>query len=53
MYLRLQAMDGAWLRHYSWKCQPVDTSTGPTGMRVRIFYLKPILLYYIIFVKSC
>lgn len=31
-----QGMEGAWLRHYSWRCQPVNTSTGPEGMRVSI-----------------
>jgi hypothetical protein len=28
-------MNGGWLRHYSWRCQPVDTSTTDFGMRVR------------------
>lgn len=30
----LQGMNGGWLRHYSWRCQPVDTSRSEFGMRV-------------------
>ena len=43
---------GAWLFHYSWKCQPVDFSTSPHAMRVRFFFLYCtccILYYKIIF----
>lgn len=30
-------MNGGWLRHYSWRCQPVDTSNTEAGLRVSIF----------------
>lgn len=26
VYLFVEGMNGGWLRHYSWRCQPVDTS---------------------------
>ncbi|XP_058816151.1 elongation of very long chain fatty acids protein AAEL008004-like [Topomyia yanbarensis] len=29
-----QGLDGAWLRHYSWRCQPVDWTESPPAMRV-------------------
>lgn len=29
-----QGLDGAWLRHYSWRCQPVDWTDNPMAMRV-------------------
>lgn len=29
-------MNGGWLRHYSWRCQPVDTSTSENGLRVSV-----------------
>lgn len=35
-----QALDGAWLYRYSWKCEPVDWSRTPHAMRVaRGFYV--------------
>ncbi|KAF4532049.1 hypothetical protein B566_EDAN015575 [Ephemera danica] len=34
VWLFAEALDGAWLRHYSWKCQPVDQSNSPEAMRV-------------------
>ncbi|XP_076277891.1 stuck in traffic [Lasioglossum baleicum] len=33
-WLFYEGLDGAWLRKYSWKCQPVDFSTSPEAMRV-------------------
>ncbi|XP_070490444.1 very long chain fatty acid elongase 7 [Chironomus tepperi] len=33
VYLFVEGMNGGWLRHYSWRCQPVDTSTTDLGMR--------------------
>ncbi|XP_033335529.1 stuck in traffic [Megalopta genalis] len=33
-WLFYEGLDGAWLRKYSWKCQPVDFSTTPEAMRV-------------------
>ncbi|KAL7018401.1 hypothetical protein ACKWTF_010737 [Chironomus riparius] len=33
VYLFVEGMNGGWLRHYSWRCQPVDTSTTALGMR--------------------
>lgn len=33
----IQGMNGGWLRHYSWRCQPVDTSTSDLGMRVSFY----------------
>lgn len=32
-YLFFEGMNGAWLRHYSWRCQPVTTTTDSHGMR--------------------
>lgn len=33
-------MFNGWLSHYNWRCQPVNTSPGPDGIRVRTnFYL--------------
>lgn len=29
-----QGMNGGWLRHYSWRCQPVDFSKSEIGLRV-------------------
>ncbi|KAJ8668552.1 hypothetical protein QAD02_010215 [Eretmocerus hayati] len=34
IWLVWEALDGAWLRHYSWKCEPVDFSESPHAMRV-------------------
>lgn len=34
VWLFQEALDGAWLRGYSWKCQPVDFSYSPEAMRV-------------------
>ncbi|XP_058806778.1 elongation of very long chain fatty acids protein 7-like [Phymastichus coffea] len=33
-WLFYEGLDGAWLRHYSWKCEPVDFSNSPHAMRV-------------------
>lgn len=27
-------MNGGWMRHYSWRCQPVDSTKSELGMRV-------------------
>lgn len=32
--LYLQALDGAWLYKYSWRCEPVDFSWTPDALRV-------------------
>ncbi|XP_049846919.1 elongation of very long chain fatty acids protein AAEL008004 [Schistocerca gregaria] len=29
-----EGLDGAWLRHYSWRCEPVDFSNSPQAIRV-------------------
>ncbi|XP_055543949.1 elongation of very long chain fatty acids protein AAEL008004-like [Wyeomyia smithii] len=34
VYLFFEGLDGAWLRHYSWRCQPVDWTESPMAMRV-------------------
>ncbi|XP_055597861.1 elongation of very long chain fatty acids protein AAEL008004 [Uranotaenia lowii] len=34
VYLFVEGLDGAWLRHYSWRCQPVDWSDTPPAIRV-------------------
>ena len=34
VWLVYEALDGAWLRHYSWRCQPVDKSRSPQAYRV-------------------
>jgi len=34
VWLFYEGLDGAWLRHYSWKCEPVDFSNSPSAMRV-------------------
>ncbi|XP_058452859.1 elongation of very long chain fatty acids protein AAEL008004 [Malaya genurostris] len=34
LWLFFEGLDGAWLRHYSWRCQPVDWTESPTAMRV-------------------
>lgn len=34
IWLFVEGLDGAWLRHYSWRCQPVDWSDSPAAMRV-------------------
>jgi elongation of very long chain fatty acids protein 7 len=31
-----QGMNGGWLRHYSWRCQPVDTTSSELGLRVSL-----------------
>lgn len=36
-WLVFEALDGAWLRHYSWRCQPVDHSRSPQAFRVSYF----------------
>lgn len=33
VYLFVEGMNGGWLRHYSWRCQPVDTSNTEFGLR--------------------
>lgn len=33
-YIMFEHLDSSWLRHYSWKCQPVDYSWTPHAMRV-------------------
>lgn len=33
VYLFVEGMNGGWLRHYSWRCQPVDFSRTEMGMR--------------------
>lgn len=39
-----------WFAHYNWRCQPVNTSTGPDGMRVCVHC--PFLLMCFLF-SSC
>ncbi|PNF32667.1 hypothetical protein B7P43_G13121 [Cryptotermes secundus] len=34
IFLFYEGLDAAWLRDYSWKCEPVDFSTTPEAMRV-------------------
>ncbi|XP_055637707.1 elongation of very long chain fatty acids protein AAEL008004 [Toxorhynchites rutilus septentrionalis] len=34
IWLFVEGLDGAWLRHYSWRCEPVDFSDNPHAMRV-------------------
>lgn len=34
IWLFFEGLDGAWLRHYSWRCQPVDWTDNPVAMRV-------------------
>lgn len=34
VYLVVEGLDGAWLRKYSWKCEPVDWSENENAMRV-------------------
>lgn len=34
IYIFYEGLDAAWLRHYSWRCQPVDFSEKPEAMRV-------------------
>uniref|UniRef100_A0A8D8BPI0 Elongation of very long chain fatty acids protein n=1 Tax=Culex pipiens TaxID=7175 RepID=A0A8D8BPI0_CULPI len=34
IWLFFEGLDGAWLRHYSWRCQPVDWTDNPMAMRV-------------------
>ncbi|XP_016845633.1 elongation of very long chain fatty acids protein AAEL008004 isoform X2 [Nasonia vitripennis] len=33
-WLFYEGLEGAWLRHYSWKCEPVDFSNSPHALRV-------------------
>lgn len=33
-WLFQEALDGAWLANYSWKCEPVDFSNSPEALRV-------------------
>ncbi|XP_054274999.1 elongation of very long chain fatty acids protein 7-like [Macrosteles quadrilineatus] len=40
VWLFWEALDGAWLYNYSWKCEPVDWSWTPPALRVaRGFYI--------------
>ncbi|XP_032672912.1 elongation of very long chain fatty acids protein AAEL008004 [Odontomachus brunneus] len=34
IWLFLEGLDGAWLKDYNWKCQPVDFSYSPDALRV-------------------
>ncbi|KAK0077012.1 hypothetical protein PV325_004561 [Microctonus aethiopoides] len=34
IWLFWEGLDGAWLRKYSWKCEPVDFSNSPEALRV-------------------
>lgn len=34
VYLVVEGLDGAWLRKYSWKCEPVDWTENEESMRV-------------------
>lgn len=38
-WLVFESLDAAWLRHYSWRCQPVDHSRSPQAFRVSYFWL--------------
>lgn len=37
-WLFYEGMDGAWLRKYSWTCQPVDFSNSPDALRVLLVF---------------
>lgn len=39
MFTKFQGMNGGWLRHYSWRCQPVDFSNTVNGLRVSIEHI--------------
>lgn len=39
----LQGMANGWATHYSWRCQPVDTSNSPKG--IRVMYLVVFLMF--------
>lgn len=45
-WLVYEALDSAWLRHYSWRCQPVDPSRSPQAYReargVYVYFLAKI-----------
>lgn len=34
LWLFIEALDAAWLRHYNWICEPVDTSNDPQALRI-------------------
>ena len=34
IWLFWEGLDAAWLKNYSWKCQPVDYSNTPEALRV-------------------
>ena len=34
IWLFYEGLDGAWLKKYSWKCEPVDFSNSPEALRV-------------------
>lgn len=38
-----QGAFNGWFAHYNWRCQPVNTSTGPDGIRVCVLYISEIL----------
>lgn len=40
LIILLQAMDGAWYRDYSLRCEPVDYSTTPKAMRVSYLFFS-------------
>ncbi|XP_055906528.1 elongation of very long chain fatty acids protein AAEL008004 [Eupeodes corollae] len=46
MWLVFEGLDCAWMRHYSWRCQPVDTSNTPQAYReargVYVYFLAKI-----------
>ncbi|KAL5283771.1 hypothetical protein ACFFRR_006194 [Megaselia abdita] len=45
-WLVFEGLDAAWLRHYSWRCQPVDHSRSPQAFReargVYVYFLAKI-----------
>lgn len=46
-WLFYEGLDAAWLRKYSWKCQPVDYSNSPDALRVFLPFLITFILYFI------
>lgn len=40
-WLFYEGLDGAWLKNYNWKCEPVDYSYSPDALRVRMSIACP------------
>ncbi|CAH0554789.1 unnamed protein product [Brassicogethes aeneus] len=45
-YMFYESLDAAWLRNYSWTCEPIDRSMDPSAMRIArgvyVFYLAKV-----------